>query len=288
VVTEILSSNGSTSMASTCGSSLALMDAGVPIKAPVSGVAMGLVAEDEKDITKGGKYEILTDIAGLEDYKGDMDFKVTGTRKGITAIQMDVKTSGLTPKIISETLEKAKKARLKILDIMESVIPEPRKELSPYAPRIYTIEINPERIRDVIGPAGKMINKIIAETGVEIDIEDTGLVMVCSVDKDSADKAVRWIKDLTREVAVGEKFEGKVTRITNFGAFVEILPGQEGLVHISQFSDRRIRKVEDVVKVGDMIPVIVVEIDEMGRINLSHKAALGPEDKKQDRRPRRF
>lgn len=267
VVSEVLGSNGSSSMASTCGSTLALMDAGVPIKKPVAGIAMGL-ASDEK-----GNYKILTDLQDLEDGPGGMDFKIAGTRDGITAIQMDTKTKGLTLQICKETLAQAKIARLQILDVIESVIAAPRAEMSPHAPRIYTLMIKPDSIRNVIGPGGKMINEIIAVTGVQIDIEDDGTVMVTAPNPDSADKALNWIKQLTHEVAAGERYEGKVTRIMDFGAFVEVLPKQEGLVHISELAPFRVGSVTDVVQEGDIIPVVVREIDAMGRINLSLKDA---------------
>lgn len=275
VVSEVLSSNGSTSMASACGSSLALMDAGIPVKRAVAGIAMGLVQDEES-----GKYKILADIQGVEDHGGDMDLKVAGTRQGITAIQMDIKGGGLDPKIFKEALEGGRQTREIILEKMESVIREPRKELSPYAPRVISLQINPEKIRDLIGPGGKVINKIIEETGVNIDIEDDGLVMVTSDNKENLVKAVDWIKMLTHEVAIGEVYEGTVTQIvrTNgreIGALVEILPGQIGMVHISQFTNKRISNVSDVVKVGDKIKVKVMDIDkERGRIELSHRALI--------------
>lgn len=268
LVSEVLESNGSSSMGSVCGSSLSLMDAGVPIKKAVGGIAMGLVS-DGKD-----KYTILTDIAGVEDEKGDMDFKVAGTRDGITALQMDVKLTGLSRDILSQALAQAKEARLHILDAMDAVLPAPRAELSPYAPRIFTMRIPVEKIGDLIGPKGKHINEIIEQTGVEIDIDDDGLVSITSNDGQAMEKAKEWVHNLTREIKAGEKFEGRVTRIMDFGAFVEIVPNVEGMVHISQFSEERIASIHDVVKVGDIIPVIVTEIDSMGRINLSHKAAL--------------
>lgn len=265
VVSEILSSNGSTSMASTAASSLALMDAGVPIKNAVAGIALGL-ASDEK-----GNYKILTDIQGPEDHYGDMDFKVAGTKKGITAIQMDVKIDGIEEQILKEALEKAKTARLQILEKMAKVIDKPRPELSPFAPRILTLQINPEKIREVIGPGGKVINEIIEECNVAIDVEESGKIFVIAEKEEAAKKAISWIKNITREVKVGEIFQGKVKRIMDFGAFVEILPGQEGLVHISQLASQRVERVEDVVKIGDIIPVKVISIDEQGRINLSLK-----------------
>jgi len=264
VVSEMLSSNGSTSMASISSSSLALMDAGVPIKSPAAGIAIGLI-QDEK--TK--EYKVLTDIQGPEDHYGDMDFKVAGTKKGITAIQMDVKIAGITREIIEEALSRAKKARAKILDSIEKVLSEPRSQLSPYAPRILIIQIKPDKIREVIGPGGKVINEIIEKTGAAIDIEDSGLIYVTSEKEEAAKKAVEWIKNITREVEVGETFQGKVVRILDFGAFVEILPGQDGLIHISKLSSRRVEKVEDVVKVGDIVSVKVISVDEQGRINLS-------------------
>ncbi len=280
VVSEVLGSNGSSSMGATCGSTLALMDAGVPILAPVAGIAMG-VASDEAT----GRYKVITDLQDLEDGEGGMDFKVAGTRDGITAIQMDTKTSGLPWDVIVQTLNQAKTARHQILDTMAASIPAPRAELSPYAPRIVSFMINPDRIRDVIGPGGKVINEIIATHKVEIDIEDNGLVMVTSVNGESMEKAVAWIKQLTREVKAGEVFEGPVTRIMDFGAFVEILPKVEGLVHISELAPQRVGKVTDVVNVGDVVKVVVYEIDSMGRMNLSIKRldpsyVPGPHDEK--------
>lgn len=268
LVSEVLSSNGSSSMASTCGSTLALMDAGVPITAPVSGIAMGIIVGDEN------RYKVLSDIQGLEDHYGDMDFKAAGTKDGITAIQMDVKVDGVTLDMLRAVLLQARENRAEILGKMLAVLPIPRAELSPYAPRIITLHINPEKIRDVIGPGGKMINRIIDETGVEIDIEDDGSVFITSADQVSAEKAVEWIRNLTREVRPGERFNGRITRIMNFGAFAEILPNQEGLIHISELADHRVERVEDVVNIGDVVPVLVKEIDAQGRINLSHKAAL--------------
>jgi polyribonucleotide nucleotidyltransferase len=269
VVSEVLGSNGSSSMGATCGSTLALMDAGVPLKAPVAGIAMGM-ASDEKT----GRFRVITDLQDLEDGEGGMDFKIAGTRKGITAIQMDTKTHGIPMETVRETLAMAHKARLQILDGIEATLPAPRAELSKWAPRIESFRINPDKIRDVIGPGGKMINQIIAETKVEIDIEDDGLVMITSVTPEGMARAVDWIKQLTREVAVGEVFTGPVTRIMDFGAFVEILPKQEGLVHISELAPERVATVGDVVKIGDMVTVKVYEIDSMGRLNLSRKRAL--------------
>ncbi len=268
LVSEVLESNGSSSMGSVCGSSLSLMDAGVPIKKAVGGIAMGLVSDGT------GNFKVLTDIAGIEDDKGDMDFKVAGTRDGITALQMDIKITGLTREILQQALAQAKQARLHILDAMDAVIAAPRAELSPYAPRIFTMRIPVEKIGDLIGPKGKHINEIIEQTGVEIDIEDDGLVSITSNDGQAMEKAKEWVHNLTREIKEGERFEGRVTRIMDFGAFVELVPNVEGMVHISQFRDERIESIHDVVKVGDVIPVVVVEIDSMGRINLSHKAAL--------------
>ena len=267
LVSEVLESNGSTSMASVCGSTLALMDAGVPIKAPVAGVAMGLVKE-------GDKVAVLTDIQGMEDALGDMDFKVAGTEKGVTALQMDIKIAGVTREILETALRQAREARLYILKRILETIPAPRPELSPYAPRIVVMEINPEKIRDVIGPGGKTINKIIAETNTKIDIEQDGRVFIAATDSAGGEKAVKMIEALTRDVEVGGIYLGKVTRVTNFGAFIEILPGKEGLVHISEISDERIRRVEDVLNVGDEVMVKVTEIDKQGRINLSRKEVL--------------
>jgi polyribonucleotide nucleotidyltransferase len=273
VVSDTLSSNGSSSMASTCGSTLALLDAGVPLKAPVGGVAMGLITENG---SAKGKYAILTDIQGLEDALGDMDFKVTGTRQGVTAIQMDIKVAGLTEQILEQALEQAREGRLFILDKMAQVIDEPRQEVSRYAPRITTIKINPDKIRDIIGPGGKMIRKITEETRTSIDIQDDGTVNIGSTNAENTQKAVDWIRSLTREVEAGEIYSGKVTRILPFGAFVEILPGKEGLVHISELANHRVPTVEDVVNIGDEIQVLVTEIDRQGRINLSRRALLEP------------
>ncbi|CVK17601.1 polyribonucleotide nucleotidyltransferase [Sporomusa sphaeroides] len=276
LVSEVLESNGSSSMGSVCGSTLSLMDAGVPIKAPVSGVAMGLVKE-------GDHYTILTDIQGMEDALGDMDFKVAGTAKGVTAMQMDMKISGITKEIFEDALAQARRGRMHIMGRMLEAIAEPRKELSPFAPRIITMEIDPDKIRDVIGPGGKIIKKIIEETGVTIDIEDDGKVFIAAVDVEAGQKAVSIIESLVRSVEVGTTYTGKVTRIMNFGAFVEILPGKEGLVHISQLARERVAKVEDVVKIGDEIMVKVTEIDRQGRINLSRKELLKAEPPKENR-----
>ncbi len=265
LVSEILESNGSSSMASTCGSTLSLMDAGVPIKRPVSGIAMGII------VGKDGKFEVLTDIQGLEDHYGDMDFKAAGTENGITALQMDVKVDGITVQMLEAVLLQSKENRKEILGKMLETLPAPRANMSPYAPRIITMHINPAKIRNVIGTGGKIINEIIDETGVQIDIEDDGSIFITSVDEASANKAQQWIDNLTHEVKAGETFNAKVTRLMTFGAFAEILPGQEGLIHISEFSDQRIDRVEDVAKVGDIIPVKVKQIDDQGRINLTAK-----------------
>jgi len=267
-VTEILCSNGSSSMASVSAACLAMMDAGVPVKSTAAGIAVGLMSDSS------GNYKLVADIQGPEDHHGDMDFKVAGTKEGVTAIQMDVKVEGISEKIMEEALELAKKSREHIIKEMEKTLPEPRKEMSPWAPRIYTFSIKPDKIREVIGPGGKIINEIIDKCEVSIDIEDDGKVFVTGEKDEAAKKAVEWIKNIVREVEVGEVFQGKVKRIMNFGAFVEILPGQEGLVHISQLADRRVEKVEDVVNVGDIVPVKVISIDEQGRINLSRKEAL--------------
>ncbi|MGL4362298.1 MAG: polyribonucleotide nucleotidyltransferase [Cellulosilyticaceae bacterium] len=270
LVSEVLSSNGSTSQASICGSSLALMAAGVPIKAAVAGISVGLVTGDTDD-----DFVLLTDIQGLEDFFGDMDFKVGGTHKGITAIQMDMKICGLTPEIIRGAIEDTYKSRLFILDeVMGKTISAPKEELSPYAPRIIQITINPEKISEVIGPKGRMINKIIDETGVKIDIEDDGRVFICGTDETNTARAIEIIQGITKEIEVGEVFKGKVMRLMNFGAFVELVPGKEGLVHISQLSHDRVEKVEDVIAVGDEIEVKVIEIDKQGRTNLSHKVLV--------------
>ncbi|KKQ21784.1 MAG: Polyribonucleotide nucleotidyltransferase [Parcubacteria group bacterium GW2011_GWA2_37_10] len=265
IVSEVVSSNGSTSMASTCAACIALMDAGVPIKEPVAGISIGLAKDEES-----GKYKILTDIQGPEDHYGDMDFKVAGTKNGITAIQMDVKIDGIDKNIMEESLNRAKDARFKILDIIKKEIPEPRRELSPYAPKIFSMMINPSKIGEVVGPKGTVINKIIEECGgVSIDIEDSGLVCITGQEQENVDKAANWIKGIVKEIAVGEIFQGTVRKIMDFGAFVDILGGQSGLVHISQLVPYNIRSVEDVVKIGDVIPVKVTSIDELGRINLS-------------------
>ncbi|MFA7286346.1 MAG: polyribonucleotide nucleotidyltransferase [Patescibacteria group bacterium] len=271
VVSEVLGSNGSSSMGSVCGSTLALMDAGVPLTAPVAGVAMGLASDE------AGRYVILTDLQDLEDGKGGMDFKVAGSKNGITAVQMDTKTNGLTSAMIEETLTAARIGRMKILDVMTNVIAAPRSEMSAHAPRIITVKINPERIRDLIGPGGKMINEIIDKTGVTIDVEQDGTVFIASPNADGLEQAVTWVKNLTRDVVAGEFYEGKVTRLMDFGAFVEILPKKEGLVHISEMAPYRVNKVEDILSVGKDVRVKVIEIDELGRTNLSLKQANPPE-----------
>jgi len=268
LVSECVTSNGSTSMASTCGSSLALMDAGVPIKAAVGGAAMGLISEAD------GRFVVLTDILGKEDAFGDMDFKVTGTREGVTALQMDIKVKGINEAIIRQGLEKAHAARMAILDKMDAVMPSSRTEMSRFAPRIITIKINPEKIRDIIGKGGSVIRKIQEETGTEINVEDDGTVQIAAVSGDSSRKAVQWIESLTRDVEIGGLYLGKVTRIMGFGCFVEILPGKEGLVRIGELADYHVPTVEDVVSVGDEVMVVVTEIDRQGRINLSRKAAM--------------
>jgi DNA polymerase III epsilon subunit family exonuclease len=268
LVSECVTSNGSTSMASTCGSTLALMDAGVPIKAPVAGAAMGLVSE------KDGTYVVLTDILGKEDAIGDMDFKVTGTREGVTALQMDIKVQGISEAIIRDGLARAREARLTILDKMAEVLPEVRPDMSDFAPRIITIKINPEKIRDIIGKGGSMIRKIQEETQTEINVEDDGSVEIAAVSGENSRKAIQWIESLTRDVEIGALYLGKVTRIMTFGAFVEILPGKEGLVRIGELADYHVPTVEDVVSVGDEVMVVVVEVDRQGRINLSRKAAM--------------
>jgi polyribonucleotide nucleotidyltransferase len=275
LVSEVLESNGSTSQASICASTLAMMDAGVPIKAPVAGIAMGLVKS-------GDHYTILTDIQGMEDHLGDMDFKVAGTAKGVTALQMDIKIKGLSREILEEALQQAKKGRMEILNHMLQTIREPRKELSKYAPKILTMQINPEKIRDVIGPSGKQINKIIEETGVKIDIEQDGTIFISSVNEEMNQKAKKIIEDIVREVEVGQIYLGKVKRIEKFGAFVELFSCKDGLVHISELAEERVGKVEDVVAIGDEILVKVTEIDKQGRVNLSRKAVLREQKEKQN------
>jgi len=272
VVSEVLESNGSSSMATVCGSSLALMDAGVPVTDAVAGIAMGLIKE-------GDEFIILSDILGDEDHLGDMDFKVTGSDRGITAFQMDVKISGVNREILKKALDQAKAGRLHILEKMKEAIAKPRSELSPYAPRVVTIMINPDKIREVIGPGGKVIRAIVAETGAKIDIDDSGRVVVMSPDAEACDKAISKIRSITTEPEIGQLYMAKVVRVTDFGAFVEILPNTEGLIHISQLEHRRVRKVTDVVNEGDEVLVKVIDIDKDGRIRLSRKAALPPEEK---------
>lgn len=267
VVSEAIESNGSTSMGSVCGSTLSLMAAGVPIKKPVSGVAMGLIRE-------GDEFVVLTDLQGLEDALGDMDFKVAGTKDGVTALQMDIKISGINRAILKQALAQAYDGRMFIMDAMLAAIPAPRTELSPYAPRVLQMKIDVDKIKDVIGSGGKTIKKIIELTGVEIDVEETGVVHILSVDADAAARAQKMIEDIVREPEVGEIYEGPVVKIMDFGAFVNILPGKDGLVHISQLAKKRVNKVEDVVKVGDIVRVKLVEIDKQGRLNLSMKALL--------------
>lgn len=275
LVAEVLESNGSSSQASICAGTLALMDAGVPIKAPVSGIAMGLVKSGEH-------YTILTDIQGLEDHLGDMDFKVAGTPKGVTALQMDIKIAGLSREILEEALQQAKKGRMQILESMMATLGKPREHLSEFAPKILTMTINPDKIRDVIGPSGKQINKIIEETGVKIDIEQDGTVFISSVNEEMNQKAKQIIEDIVREVVVGQLYLGKVKRIEKFGAFVEIFNGKDGLVHISELAEERIGKVEDVVNIGDELLVKVIEIDKQGRVNLSRKAVLKEQKQHQE------
>lgn len=273
LVSEVLSSNGSSSQASVCGSTLSLLDAGVPIKAPVAGIAMGLIKENDN-------VAVLADIQGMEDHLGDMDFKVAGTKDGITAIQMDIKISGIDKKILEEALEKARVGRLFILNKMEEAISIPRDNVSSYAPKIYTMEINPDKIRDIIGPGGKIINKIIDETGVKIDIQDDGKVFIAAISFEAGEKAIDMIEKIIKEIEVGQIYLGKVTRITTFGAFIDVLNGKEGLVHISNISRERVNKVEDVLSIGDEVMVKVMEIDKQGRVNLSRKVLLPEEEKK--------
>ena len=271
VVSEVLSSNGSSSMASTCGSCLALMDAGVPIKKPVSGIAMGLIEGFNED--GSSKFAILSDIQGMEDFLGDMDFKVTGTPDGVTALQMDIKVHGLNREILKQALEQAKVGRAKILESMLEEIPEPRKELSPYAPRFISMRVDPDKVRLVIGPGGKTVNRIVEETGAKIDIsdDDVGFIAIYAVDQESAEAAKREIELITADVEVGKVYTGEVKRIMAFGAFIEILPGKEGLLHISKMANHRVAKVEDVMNIGDKVTVKVTEIDNQNRINLSRK-----------------
>ena len=267
MVSEVLESNGSSSMGSVCGSTLSLMHAGVPIKRPVSGVAMGLVKD-------GDDYTILTDIQGMEDALGDMDFKVAGTTEGVTAIQMDIKIKGISREILASALAQAKRGRAFILGKMLECIAEPNKELSKYAPRVTTMHIKPDKIREVIGPGGKMIKSIIDECGVQIDIDDDGTVRISATSVEASAAAVAKIEEIVREVEVGQVYKGRVTRLMNFGAFVELFPGHEGLCHISQLDKKRVEKVEDYVNVGDELEVKVTEIDQKGRVNVSHKVLL--------------
>jgi polyribonucleotide nucleotidyltransferase len=268
IVSEVLESNGSSSMATVCGSSLSLMDAGVPIKSHVAGVAMGLILEE-------GEVAILTDILGDEDHCGDMDFKVTGTGDGVTALQMDIKIQGVTREIMSQALKQAREGRLAILNLMNKIISQPRTSISDYAPKITTIEINPEKIREVIGPGGKVIRSIVSETGAKIEVEDSGKIIIASPDSKSVDRAIALIKEIVQEVEIGQIYLGKVKKIMDFGAFVEVLPGTEGLVHISQLDNHHVKKVTDVLKEGDEVMVKVLEVDKQGKIRLSRKAALG-------------
>ncbi len=270
LVSDILESNGSSSMATVCGGSLALMDAGVPIKAPVAGIAMGLIKEADKTA-------ILTDILGIEDHLGDMDFKVTGTRAGVTAWQMDVKMGGIGIGLMEQALEKAREARNRVLDEMEATIRKPRSEISPYAPRVVVLQIDPEKIRDVIGPGGRVIKKITEETGADINIDDSGEVKISSLTASGGDRAAQMVRDLTEDPEIGKVYQGKVKKIVNFGAFVEILPNRDGLLHISELDVRRVARVEDVVKEGDVVLVKVVGVDREGKIKLSRKAALSTE-----------
>jgi polyribonucleotide nucleotidyltransferase len=274
IVSETLESNGSSSMAAVCGGTLALMDAGVPIVAPVSGIAMGLIYE-KGESGSSDRIAILSDILGDEDHLGDMDFKVCGTRKGITSVQMDIKIPGLSREVLQRALRQAREGRLYILDKMAQTIAAPNKEMSKYAPRIYRLHVKPDRVRDIIGPGGKMIRAIIEQTGVAIDIEDDGTVNIASPDGPSAQKAIDIVKGLTAEPEVGSFYMGTVRRIVEFGAFVEILPGTDGLVHVSELSNERVHNISDVVKEGDEVMVKVIGIDRTGKIRLSRKEALG-------------
>ena len=262
VVSEVMSSNGSTSMASTCGSTIALMDAGVPIKAPVAGIAMGLLSSSDDD------YMILTDIMGIEDFSGEMDFKVAGTEAGITAIQLDVKNAGLTDEMIEKTMQKAKVARLAILDSMKKAITKPRTEISKYAPKVVVLSPPQEKIGEIIGPGGKNIRALIAKTETDINVTDDGKVTISGIDKVKVEEAVNAIENITRVIEVGEEFEGTIKRILQFGAFVEFLPGKEGLVHVSKMSDKFVKDPNEVVKIGQKVKVRVCQVDQMGRINL--------------------
>jgi polyribonucleotide nucleotidyltransferase len=283
VVSDVLSSNGSTSMASVCGSTLALMDAGVPIKAPVAGIAMGLMMED-------GRYQVLTDIQGLEDHIGDMDFKVAGTRDGVTALQMDIKLGGISYEVLEGALEQARQARLQILDVMTGTIPEPRADFSPYAPRMTIMHVPTDKLGAVIGSGGETVRSIEEQCDVSVDIQDDGTIYIAATSGPCAQKAQAMIEALTEEAEVGQIYTGRVRRITDFGAFVEILPGTDGMVHISQLSDQYIENVEDAVKVGDEIMVMVTNIDREGKIRLSRQAVLEgwtPEEARANDRPSR-
>ncbi|MGH7773328.1 MAG: S1 RNA-binding domain-containing protein, partial [Candidatus Binatia bacterium] len=277
VVSEILESNGSTSMATVCGSSLSLMDAGVPIAAPVAGIAMGLIKE-------GGEVRVLSDILGDEDHLGDMDFKVAGTRDGVTALQMDIKIGGVTREVMREALYQAREGRIGILGVMETTISKPRGEISGHAPRIITLKVKPEKIREIIGPGGKVIRGIVEETGVKMDVEDDGTVTIASSDEAATQKAVEMVQRITAEAEVGKIYKGTVRKIMDFGAFVEILPGTDGLVHISQLAPERVRRVTDILKEGDEVLVKVLEIDKQGKIKLSRKEALAETGKSQSPR----
>jgi polyribonucleotide nucleotidyltransferase len=277
IVTEILSSNGSTSMASVCGSCLALMDAGVPLVAPVAGIAMGLITDEGAEHAA-----ILSDIQGMEDALGDMDFKVAGSQTGITAMQMDCKIKGLSWDLMERALEQARVGRLHILGKMSEALAAPRAELSPWAPRIEVININPDKIRDIIGPGGKMIRKIVEETGAQIDVEDDGRVFIASANAASREQAMAMIHDLTDDIEIGRIYKGKVSRLMGFGAFVEIMPKKEGLVRIGQLAEHHVDKVEDVVNVGDEIMVKVIEVDDRGRVNLSRREAIRELSKQQE------
>jgi polyribonucleotide nucleotidyltransferase len=277
IVSEVLESNGSTSMATVCGGSLSLMDAGVPVSASVAGIAMGLIKE-------GDEVRVLTDILGDEDHLGDMDFKVAGTREGVTALQMDIKISGVSREIMREALYQAREARLKILDRMDATIANPRQDISDHAPRIITLKVKPEKIREIIGPGGKVIRGIVEETGVKMDVEDDGTIMIASSDEAASRKAVEMVHRITAEAEIGKTYKGTVRRIMDFGAFVEILPGTDGLVHISELAPHRVRRVTDILKEGDEVLVKVLDIDRQGKIKLSRKEALSENPESQSPR----